>query len=224
MIPSSIRHCASQLCSSALLDPVLALLDEVQGWVQPMIRSLSGVTVPEAANDEPKAAIETDKSAETGTPSTAVVNAFMSRLHVAVQQKSNVIQVSFKSSRPVTAASVPNTLIKLYLDQRIAEKDQALVQEREQLDNVILPAFRDKMEASERALTEYRQKSGLISDRNATVLGQELSETQGPIGHCSDAHSGSGTAPERSRADIREPWGSLRISHGSTLERAGSRA
>jgi succinoglycan biosynthesis transport protein ExoP len=105
----------------------------------------------------------------------------MSRLLVTVQQKSNVIQVSFKSPQPVTAASVPNTLIALYLEQRAAEKDRALVQEREELETVILPAFRDKMQTSEQTLTEYRQKSGLISDRNATVLGQELSETRAQL-------------------------------------------
>jgi succinoglycan biosynthesis transport protein ExoP len=158
-----------------------ALLDDAQGWAQPMIRSLFEVTEPEVANDGAEGSLDADKSAEMDKPSTGVVDAFMSRLRVTVQQKSNVIQASFKSSQPATAAAVPNTLIKLYLDQRAGEKDQALVQEREQLDKIILPAFREKMEASERELAEYRQKSGLISDRNATVLGQELSETRGQL-------------------------------------------
>jgi succinoglycan biosynthesis transport protein ExoP len=166
---------------AALLDPALALLDDVQGWVQPMVRSLFGVTEREAANDEPEASLELDKSAEMDKPSTTVVNAFMSRLRVTVEQKSNVIQVSFKSSRPVTAAAIPNRLIKLYLDRQAGEKDQALVQEREQLDKIILPAFREKLEASERELAEYRQKSGLISDRNAMVLERELSETRAQL-------------------------------------------
>ena len=166
---------------SALLDSVLAAADEVQGWAQPMVQSLFGGTKPEAASDEPEASIETDNSAEMDKPSTPVIDAFIGRLRVTVQQRSNVIQVSFKSSRPVTAAAVPNTLIKLYLDQQAAEKDQALVQEREQLDNLILPTFREKTEASERKLAEYRQKSGLISDRNATVLGEELRETRAQL-------------------------------------------
>src|SRR5216683_834913 len=164
--------------SLALLDPVLALLDEVQGWVQSMIGSLLGVTDRAAASDESDAGVETDKSGKTDKPSTAVVTAFMSRLHVTVQQRSNVIQVSFKSPQPITAASVPNTLVALYLDQRASEKDRALVQEREELESVILPTFGDRMQASERALAKYRQESGLISDRHATVLGQELSETR----------------------------------------------
>ena len=168
--------------SSALLNSILAVSDEFQSRVQSVVRSLFASTNPEAANDETDVASETDNTAETDKPNTAVVTAFMSRLHVTVQQKSNVIQVSFKCPRPVTAALIPNTLIKLYLEQRADEKDQALAQERDQLDKIILPAFREKMETSERAVTEYRQKSGLISDRNATVLGQELSETRAQLG------------------------------------------
>ena len=163
------------------LDPVLALLHEIQGWVPPMVQSLLRGTNPEAASDELDASLETDKSAEMDTPSTAVVNAFMSRLAVTVQWRSNVIQVSFNSSRPSTAAVVPNTLIRLYLDQQANEKDRALVQEREQLEKGILPAFRERMEASERELAGYRQKSGLISDRNATVLTQELAQTRAEL-------------------------------------------
>jgi uncharacterized protein involved in exopolysaccharide biosynthesis/Mrp family chromosome partitioning ATPase len=165
---------------TALRDPILALVDEVQGWVQPTVQSLPG-TKPEAASDEPEESLGADNSAEMNKPSTAMVDAFMSRLRVTVQQKSNVIEVSFKSSRPVTAAAAPNALIKLYLEQRAAEKDQALVQEREQLGKIILPAFREKMQASASALAEYRRESGLISDRNATVLGQELSETRAQL-------------------------------------------
>lgn len=166
---------------AAVLDPVLALLDEIQGWVSPMVQPLPGGTKPEAASDELDASLETDKSAEMDKPSTAVVDAFMSRLAVTAQLRSNVIEVSFKSSRPLTAAVVPNTLIKLYLEQQANEKDLALVEEREQLEKTILPAFREKMEVSERALAEYRQKSGLISDRNGTVLSQELAQTRAEL-------------------------------------------
>ena len=110
-----------------------------------------------------------------------MVNAFISRLHVTMQERSNVIQVSFSSSRPKTAALVPNTLIQLYLEQRVSEKDKALAQESEQLDNVVLPKLRQKMQASELALADYRQKSGLVSDQNPTVLAQEVTETKAQL-------------------------------------------
>lgn len=152
-----------------LLDPVIK---EVEGWIEPK---------PEGAVDLPEVSVKNGKSPELDKPSPAIVNAFMRQLHVTAQQRSNVIQVSFRSWRPATAAAVPNELIKIYLEQRAAEKDQALVLERQQLDNVILPAFRKKMAAAEKALAEHQKKSGLISGRNATVLGQELSETRAQL-------------------------------------------
>ena len=103
------------------------------------------------------------------------------RLHVTVQERSNVIQVSFSSSHPATAALVPNTLIGLYLEQRAAGREKAVAQEKERLESVVLPALRQKMQASELALEEYRQKSGLVSDQNPTVLGQELSESKAQL-------------------------------------------
>src|SRR5271170_3400169 len=56
-----------------------------------------------------------------GTSDTAVVDGFLRRLLVTVQPHSNVIAVSFKSSRPTTAALVPNTLVQLYLDRMTSE-------------------------------------------------------------------------------------------------------
>jgi uncharacterized protein involved in exopolysaccharide biosynthesis/Mrp family chromosome partitioning ATPase len=164
---------------ATLLSPARELLDDVQDWLQPGIQLLLGGTNPDAVSDEPEA--ETDQSAETGKLKFAGVSAFLSQLSVTVQPRSSVIWVSFKSTRAATAAAVPNTLIQLYLEQQARAKDQALVQEREQLDNVILPAFREKMEASEAKLAEYRQKSGLLTDRNATALGQELSEARAQL-------------------------------------------
>jgi polysaccharide biosynthesis transport protein len=163
---------------ASLLD---SALDDVERLLQPIVQSLTGTTKPETATDQPDALLATDDSTQMGEPSTAVVDSFMKRLAVTVHQNSTVVEISFKSSRPAAAAAVPNTLIRLYLDQRVEEKDRALVQERDQLDKTILPAAREKLEASERALAEYRQKSGLISDRNAVVLGQELSDTRAQL-------------------------------------------
>ena len=110
-----------------------------------------------------------------------MVDAFMKQLHVTAQDRSAVIQVSFNSSHPTTAGLVPNTLIQLYLAQQISEKDKVLARESERLDKVVLPMLREKMQTSERALAEYRQKSGLVSDQNPTALGEELSETEAQL-------------------------------------------
>lgn len=173
---ASLREPGSPVTPSG---PVPALLADMRGWVSPMVQYLLGRPKPEAASDEPDVSV--DESSRIHKPSTEIVNAFMGRLSVIVEPRSNVIQISFKSSRPLIAAIVPNTLIKIYLDQLAQEKDRALVQEAEQLDKTILPESRKKMEASEKALSEYRQRSGLISDRNATVLSQELADTRAQL-------------------------------------------
>jgi uncharacterized protein involved in exopolysaccharide biosynthesis/Mrp family chromosome partitioning ATPase len=156
----------------ALFDPVFVLLDTVRNLRQELGEFLSGAS----ENDGIGAAAEPDQQSVAGMPSTAVVNALISNLRVDVVPHSNVIQVSFKSSHPTTAAAVPNTLVELYLDQLADEKDKALVQERKRLDTLVLPTLRAKMNASQRALAEYRQKSGLVIDQTPTVLGQELSD------------------------------------------------
>lgn len=161
----------------ALLEPVTALFDNVLGWLEPV----SGPANAPAASEEVSAMAEANKSVAAGTPSTAVVNAFMAGLHVNMQNHSNVIEVSFSSSRPITAALVPNTLIELYLAQRVSEQNKALAQESERLDLDVLPKLRDKLRASEVALADYRQKSGLVGDQNQTILGQELADAKAQL-------------------------------------------
>jgi succinoglycan biosynthesis transport protein ExoP len=160
-----------------LLEPVTGLFDKVLGRIE---SKFGGSDAP-AAGDEVPAPTDADKSAAAGKPSTAAVDAFMARLHVEVQARSNVIQVSFSSSRPKTAALVPNTLIDLYLEQRVDEQNKALARESERFDLVVLPNLREKLRASELALSEYRQKSGLAGDRNQTLMWQELSETKAQL-------------------------------------------
>ena len=162
----------------SMLSSVTALFDQVQD----RLRTLTGFLSDAPATSEDNGAVrEKEQFTANSKPSTLVVNEFLRRLHVFVQQRSNVIGVSFESSRPLTAALVPNTLIQLYLERHISEKDKALAEEAEHLDNVVLPTLRRKMQASESALAEYRQKSGLMSNQNPTVLAQELSETKAQL-------------------------------------------
>jgi polysaccharide biosynthesis transport protein len=163
----------------ALLNPVRSLFDDLQSRLAPVAKFLSGETA--STGDELSGEAEADAAGTTTAPSTRVVNAFVLKLHVTAQERSNVIQVSFGSSRAKTAAKVPNTLIQLYLERLISEKEKAVAQESERLDKVILPALRQKMQTSELALADYRQKSGLVSNPNPTVLAQELSETKAQL-------------------------------------------
>lgn len=109
----------------------------------------SGTVALPVANGKAVAPAGTVTSAPSDAPGTAVVNAFLGHLKITVEPHSNVIRVSFKSTRPMMAALVPNTLVELYLDRMTSEKNRALAQESERLDAVILPMLRQKMFDSE---------------------------------------------------------------------------
>jgi Mrp family chromosome partitioning ATPase/capsular polysaccharide biosynthesis protein len=96
-------------------------------------------------------------TASAAITDTAVVDEFLGRLLVEVEPHSNVISVSFKSTHPATAALVPNTLIDLYLEQLVSEKNKALMQESKRLNDIILPLLRQKMLTSEAERTIYQQ-------------------------------------------------------------------
>jgi uncharacterized protein involved in exopolysaccharide biosynthesis/Mrp family chromosome partitioning ATPase len=160
---------------AALWDPIAALIGQVQNR---FVAALGFPAEPPAAAGGAPAAGEAAASPAPGGPSPIVVSEFLKRLSVGVQNESDVINVSFGSSRPALAAAVPNTLIQLYLDRLVDEKERVLAQQSERLDNVVIPALRKKMQASESALAEYRRKTGLVGNQNATVLSAELSETR----------------------------------------------
>lgn len=75
-------------------------------------------------------------AATAGTASRVAVDEFLRRLTVAVQERANVIQVSFSSSQPLTAALVPNTLVQLYLDQRASKNEETLARATAWLDKL----------------------------------------------------------------------------------------
>lgn len=163
-------------------NPLLAPLDAVLKWLGEVggrLPTLKGF-LPGTGDARVEPGTEVANPPIAGKASTAVVDDFLRRLSVAVQERSNVILVSFNSSRPMTAALVPNTLVRLYLDQRAGEQEGALASEAAWFDK-LLPELRGKMRASELALAEYRQKSGLMSDKNPTILGQELSEIKAQL-------------------------------------------
>jgi hypothetical protein len=80
------------------------VLDSIQSLRQDLAGFLSHETEAPATSGETEASIEASESAVAGMPSTAIVDAFIKNLHIEVLPRSNVIQVSFKSSRRLTAA------------------------------------------------------------------------------------------------------------------------
>jgi uncharacterized protein involved in exopolysaccharide biosynthesis len=155
-----------------LLDPMLAVLEQIQDFRRQIGKFLAGVEAP--TNDETVTGSDPGHAAHTLR--TAMADALLENLHVETLPHSNVIKLWFRSPRANLAAAVPNTMVQLYLEQMAQGKDEALKQERERLDKLVLPMLREKLNKSERALADYRQKSGLVSDQNPAVLTQELND------------------------------------------------
>jgi uncharacterized protein involved in exopolysaccharide biosynthesis/Mrp family chromosome partitioning ATPase len=162
--------------SGRLSQVISSAFGAIQGLREGLVAFLSGAAGTPATGDETTAAVEARQAANAGVPSATVVNAVSGKLRVEVLPRSNVIQVSFKSARAITAAAVPNTLAQLYVERLGEAKDRALAEERGRLDTLVLPTLRKKLQTSELALAAYRQKSELSSDKDPKILERDLSE------------------------------------------------
>ena len=204
----------------SLFGPVLPLFDKVRHWPQELSALLFGVSTSITASDGTDDKVVVDNPATASKPSTAVVNAFLERLRVAAQEHSNVIEVSFSSSSPKTAALVPNTLIQVYLDQRSNGSQQTIAREKQRLDSIVLE-LRDKMNQSELALAGYRQKSGLVGEKNPMILGQDLTETKAQLA-LARAHTAEVTARLSQMQSLPLSSGQLASTAGTTSPASAS--
>ncbi|GAB3676712.1 GumC family protein [Salinisphaera aquimarina] len=116
-------------------------------------------------------------SQRSGAELADVIEAFLEKLEVSVQGNSRVLSVAFSSHSAETAAQVPNTLAKIYLQgQRDAKQEMARLDT--ELLNKRVDSLRTKVEAEDQAVESYRQKSGLLqSDQGSTLITQQLTDT-----------------------------------------------
>jgi uncharacterized protein involved in exopolysaccharide biosynthesis/Mrp family chromosome partitioning ATPase len=160
----------------ARFEPVLQLVDAAEGWANIAIGFLAGATDTAASRNVTTEGPQSERHAGVARPSSIALTSFVSRLRVSAQQHTDVIDVSFTSSRPEIATLVPNTVVQLYLDQQVTGKNDAIRRESERLDKIVLPTLREKLRTSERALAEYRQNLGVTGDANPTLLNHQLAE------------------------------------------------
>ncbi len=103
------------------------------------------------------------------------INAFLESLKVRAEGRSRVIRVQITSESAKLAAMMANTLSELYLNEQLEAKFEATKRATSWL-NERVQELREQVEASERAVEEYRKEAGLIKDKGSTVTGQQLSE------------------------------------------------
>jgi polysaccharide biosynthesis transport protein len=118
----------------------------------------------------PPAALEPPKPDETEDES-GLVAAFLSRVDVVPVQGSRLVDVLFTAADPRFAALADNTLVDEYVAQNLDVKLQSSTNMLEWLDKE-LQNQQKKVEDSERALAEYRDRENAMSldDKQNIVL------------------------------------------------------
>jgi capsular exopolysaccharide synthesis family protein len=109
--------------------------------------------------------------AEQAPDESALVGAFISRVNVDPVRGSRLVLVSFDAVDPAVAATATNGLMDEYVDQNLEVKLQSSQNMVDWLDKE-LANQQKKVEESERALAEYRDKQNALSldDKQNIVL------------------------------------------------------
>jgi capsular exopolysaccharide synthesis family protein len=100
----------------------------------------------------------------------SVVGNFKKNLTIQLVRNSQLVQITFSSPDKKLAAQVPNTLADIYiesdLDARMAMTQKASEWLRERMGEL-----RAKVDASERALQEYRDRQGIVDAKGVAMSG-----------------------------------------------------
>ena len=105
----------------------------------------------------------------------AAVARVRSSLSVRIEGRSRVIEITARSLNPKWAAKLANTLADLYLVEQLEAKFEATRRAAAWLNDRVQD-LRRQVEASERAVEEYRRERGLIEGKDTTVTEQQVSE------------------------------------------------
>ncbi len=111
---------------------------------------------------------------------TRIIDAFVEKLEVKQEGRARVIFVSFESENRHTAALVANTLADLYIVAQLEAKFEATKRANTWL-NERLSELRAEVGASERAVEEFRAKSGLVRGKDVSLAFQEISEVSSQL-------------------------------------------
>ena len=99
-----------------------------------------------------------------------VIDAFEEKLKVGNDGKSRIINISFDSRNPVTAAQVANTLADAYIVSRLDAKFEATKRANLWLSDR-LNTLRQEVQVSEDAVEKYRAENGLLRAQGPAAPG-----------------------------------------------------
>jgi capsular exopolysaccharide synthesis family protein len=104
-----------------------------------------------------------------------VITTFLARLDVTPMGRSRVIRVTYESRSPETAAAAANAVVDFYIVYQLEKKFEAAKRATTWLGERVTE-LRAEVEAKERAIEEYRSKSGLLQGgRNVTLTDEKVS-------------------------------------------------
>ncbi|WIM13741.1 Wzz/FepE/Etk N-terminal domain-containing protein [Enhydrobacter sp.] len=109
------------------------------------------------------------------SPRARAIESLESKIRVGVRGRSYVITVSLDSAVPAKAQQIVKTITDFYVVDQLQAKLDANTRATE-FFNDRLEDLKRKVEAAERAVAAYREKSGLTIGKDSTVVSQSLSE------------------------------------------------
>ena len=131
---------------------------------------------------------EAPKADETADES-ALVSAFLSRVEVLPVPDSRLVDITFTSTSPQLAADAVNALVDEYVSQNLEVKLQSTQNMLDWLEKEV-QTQQQKVEASERDLSNYRDRENAMSldDKNNIVVlaAERVERRRAPRAH--DAH------------------------------------
>jgi len=136
-----------------------------EGWVDPPAPP-ARVGLPA----EERAALERQR----------VVNVFLSKITVVPLSRSRVMSVYAESEDPATAARVANALVAEYIAGQLDYKSGATQTASRWLEQQI-EQLRGQVEASDKAVQDYRREHGLYETRQNSLVAEQITELTAQI-------------------------------------------
>jgi uncharacterized protein involved in exopolysaccharide biosynthesis/Mrp family chromosome partitioning ATPase len=110
------------------------------------------------------------------SPEERVLQSYFDRLSVVPVEKSRVISIEFQSSDPLLAAQIVDAIADTYMSFQQAAKQQQTRNASQWLAAEI-EKMRDRVEAADRKVEEFRSKANLyVGTNNTSLANQQLSD------------------------------------------------
>ncbi|MGE3934910.1 MAG: polysaccharide biosynthesis tyrosine autokinase [Rhodospirillaceae bacterium] len=135
-----------------------------------------------------------------------VVETVAGRVEVGLRGQSRIVSVGFTASDPQLALRAANAVADAYLEEQLENKFDQTQRVSGWLEERIA-ALRERVETSERAVEQYRARSGLIEGRGGTLTSQEVADLNTQLISARAARTEIESRYNQVRRQLREPRG-----------------